>query len=217
MSSIDKVVLGTTTYVLRDNSSGYGTFTATQGMQSTVTGATLVGTLKYRTFVPISGAFGATNTVNLYSTPGGIAGNNYTASVDGNVLSLTSSSVMLMPDLSSTSVSSVPAALEAVGLLSSSTSKTKTTYTVLCNGLIINNRNTVNNVSNPSEIVATYSKGDTFTNFDDVINWSNEGQINWTVTRKLQFPAAGTAVNSDTNINLTYVQSYTSGGSGEMS
>lgn len=124
MSSIDNIKIGNTKYDLKDSASGYGVFSAEQVMQSTVTGATLVGTLKYRTFSTTNKTFGTTNTVNLYSTGGTIRGNNYSASVLGNVLNISSSgqtAAMIMPNITGYSgngvYDNVISALEAAGII----------------------------------------------------------------------------------------------------
>ena len=124
MSSIDNIKIGNTKYDLKDTASGYGVFSAEQVMQSTVPGATLVGTLKYRTFSTTNKTFGTTNTVNLYSTGGTIRGNNYSASVLGNVLNISSSgqtAAMIMPNVQQYSGGSVYddviSSLESAGII----------------------------------------------------------------------------------------------------
>lgn len=143
MSSIDNIKIGNTKYDLKDSASGYGVFSAEQVMQSTVTGATLVGTLKYRTYSPANKTFGTTTSVNLYSTPGAIEGNRYNASVSGNILNISSVSVsMVMPDLTGysgiTVYDDVLDALKAAGIItlheeSPDESVAQTVLTANCN------------------------------------------------------------------------------------
>lgn len=92
MSVINKVSPAPgTTHTFKDTVSGYGIFSASQGLSPSATGATLVATIKYRTFNTTTINFNATTTVNLYSTSSSAAGNNWVATVVGTDLQLNNS------------------------------------------------------------------------------------------------------------------------------
>ena len=216
MAIIDNIKVGNNKYNLKDSTSGFGTFSAEQVMQNTVPGATLVGTLKYRTFSTTNKTFGATNTVNLYSTPGSSSGNSWVASVEGITLTLSSSgsaptpSETLMPDLSGKTGSEVVDALLAVGMIEST--RAVDTYTVLCNNLQIKRRikNEDGNISTGNQY--TYNQEDTFTalisNF-----WGSMTNLNYsTPTVTTQQPLTGTTITTASSITVTFYTEYVGGG-----
>lgn len=83
MPEIKKVKIGTTTYDIKDEASGYGTFSAAQGsVTENTSGAVKVATLSYRNFNTSTGAFAATTTVDFYSTPGAVNANPWSAYID---------------------------------------------------------------------------------------------------------------------------------------
>ena len=213
MAIIDNIKVGNNKYDLKDSTSGFGTFSAEQVMQNTVPGATLVGTLKYRTFSTTNKTFGATNTVNLYSTPGSSLGNDWIASVEGITLTLSSSgsaptpSETLMPDLSGKTGTQVRDALIDVGMVERT--RAVTTYTVLCNQLRIRKSVRGEGGNTVSTNQYTYNQGDTF-NF---IDWGLENQLTYsTPTVTGQLPLAGTTITTANNITVTFYTEYTGGG-----
>ena len=81
MPNIRKVNLAGSEYDLVDTSSGYSTFSATQTMPSTTTGASRVASFSYQTRTP-GGSLSNTTTVNFYSTGGTQSGNEWSAHID---------------------------------------------------------------------------------------------------------------------------------------
>lgn len=122
----------TTTHDIKDVASGYGSFSATQVMASGAT-TSLVATIKSRAMNTSTKQFGATTTVNFYSTGGSSSGNEWEASVDGTNLILSSSGGdpdrMIMPDVSLiTNITTLCDTLADSGILT----KSGSSYTVNC-------------------------------------------------------------------------------------
>ena len=122
----------TTTHDIKDVASGYGSFSATQVMASGAT-TSLVATIKSRAMNTSTKQFGATTTVNFYSTGGSSSGNEWEASVDGTNLILSSSGGepdrMMMPNVSLiTNITDLCDTLADSGILT----KSGSSYTVNC-------------------------------------------------------------------------------------
>ncbi len=123
----------TTTHDIKDVASGYGSFSATQVMASGAT-TSLVATIKSRAMNTSTKQFGATTTVNFYSTGGSSSGNEWEALVDGTNLILRSESGgdpdrMIMPDVSLiTNITTLCDTLADSGILT----KSGSSYTVNC-------------------------------------------------------------------------------------
>ena len=144
MPNINKVFVNAETHPFKDDVSGYGIFSAQQTMPSTTAGATLIASVGYRSFSTTTQTFGATQSVDFYSTGGSVSGNDWTATVDGTNLILSSGgsgsidpipitpALGTMPNLSSqASVAGCLTVLKNAGIISLS----GTTYTVLCGEL----------------------------------------------------------------------------------
>lgn len=151
----------TTTHDIKDVASGYGSFSATQVMASGAT-TSLVATIKSRAMNTSTKQFGATTTVNFYSTGGSSSGNEWLASVSGTNLILSSSgssSQMIMPTLASNATGIQIAqtlALEGI-LTASSGSGDFLSYTVNCGTLRIGTQTNGMKITYPY----VYSYGDT--------------------------------------------------------
>lgn len=89
---INKVEAQGVTYDIADTISGYGAFSATPTMGSS--GNTKIATISYRNYNKTNQAFGATTTVDFYSTPGTQSGNSWKAIVNGSNLWLNSQGIL---------------------------------------------------------------------------------------------------------------------------
>ena len=206
MPNINKVFVNAETHPFKDDVSGYGIFSAQQTMPSTTTGATLIASVGYRSFSTTTQTFGATQSVNFYSTGGNMSGNDWTATVDGTNLILDSGTVPIhtiigiMPSLSGvTNVSGVVAALEEARLITVSGSYKTRTYT--SNG--------------PFDIIINY-----YTNLDvsTSLTITPEGitmVVPTSATRAFSSqPVSGTSIEANRTDSITITQNPPGGGGG---
>ena len=119
MSTINKVRTDpSTTHTFKDDVSGFGIFSAAQGLASA--GHTKVATLSYQTFNTTTAAFDATTNVDFYSNSGSSSGNEWEAAVDDTNLILRRNG-WIMPDFSTRmEVAAILEALTSASILTKS-------------------------------------------------------------------------------------------------
>lgn len=219
MSVINKVYVQGVTHPFKDEVSGYGVFGATATLASSAT-TTQVATINYRTFNTTTAAFGATTTIDLYSTSGSASGNNWVASINSEdntnlIFSTSTTSTILgtMPDFGSTTYNTIPKVLDELvtaGIMSKTTSGSslnqKSTYTLLCNSLSLTYQKDSSTViiggetgSSGAPGIFTLSKGESVSYNTRVISIDDD----FATQSFNQNILNGTNVTEDSNIILT--------------